>query len=213
MSTPVNINEFSKSPKQQSALKTIFQGGNPADENVQISRRPDLNVGQAPPDVEPGDKWKDRKGNIWEQKKGYKINHGKTYGKTRGVPLLCPECETVMTHRLDSKMYKIHGMCFDCVITFEDEIRKAGKWDLYEKQRVAANMKSWIRDQKSQFQEFLKAGDREEYVKDEFGNVETWTADIDLDQLKSDFNEYISIYQSKLEAIESEIEELKEKGS
>ena len=208
MTTPKYLNEFTKNSKQQSALKTVLQGGNPADERVQVSKKPDLNVGEAPNDVSVGDVWKDGSGNVWEQKDGYKIKHGKRYNKQPAVPLTCPECDVVMSKRLDTKMYNIHQMCFDCVIEFEDKIKKAGKWELYEKKTVAANMRSWIEEQKEQFEEFLETGDREEFIKDEFGNIETWSVDMDVDQLQSDFNEFISMYETHLSELDSEIEEL-----
>ena len=43
----------------------------------------------------------------------------------------CPKetCTCGMPKRLDEKMRKIHGMCFDCVVSMEHKIRIEGKWD------------------------------------------------------------------------------------
>ena len=43
-------------------------------------------------------------------------------------------CKTSYNH-LDKKMQTIHGMCYDCVIDMEHELRKQGKYEEYEQTR------------------------------------------------------------------------------
>ena len=40
------------------------------------------------------------------------------------MPLSCPKCSNVMKNRLDKPNYKIHKMCFDCVINIESELKQ-----------------------------------------------------------------------------------------
>ena len=51
-----------------------------------------------------------------------------------------------MKHHLAQKMYKIHKMCFDCVIDYEAELRKAGLYESYEKNMMQGSMKAFAKD-------------------------------------------------------------------
>ena len=41
-------------------------------------------------------------------------------------------CTCSIPNHLDKKMQIIHGMCYDCVIDMEHELRKHGKYEEYE---------------------------------------------------------------------------------
>ena len=34
------------------------------------------------------------------------------------MPMFCPKCDVVMKKRLDNKMWRLYGHCFDCQIDF-----------------------------------------------------------------------------------------------
>ena len=38
--------------------------------------------------------------------------------KEARTPWFCPECNKVMKHHLDDKMYRLHNQCFDCQVKF-----------------------------------------------------------------------------------------------
>ena len=50
-----------------------------------------------------------------------------------------------MPKKIDQKMKRIHGMCFDCVVDMEHKIRLEGKWDEYEKRKVKENALAWLK--------------------------------------------------------------------
>ena len=81
-----------------------------------------------------GDIW-EADGRTWTIKNGIKQNITKLdkAKKAHVMPLLCPKCKKVMKNRNDKPFYNIHKMCFNCVIDFEHELRKEGKWEEYER--------------------------------------------------------------------------------
>ena len=81
-----------------------------------------------------GDIW-EADGRTWTIKDGIRQNITKLdkAKKAHVMPLLCPKCKKVMKNRNDKPFYNIHKMCFNCVIDFEHELRKEGKWDEYQR--------------------------------------------------------------------------------
>ena len=81
-----------------------------------------------------GDIW-ESDGRTWTIKEGIKQNITKLdkAKKAHVMPLLCPKCKKVMKNRNDKPFYNIHKMCFNCVIDFEHELKKTGKWEEYER--------------------------------------------------------------------------------
>jgi hypothetical protein len=80
-------------------------------------------------------------------------------------------------HALDDKMRKIHGMCFDCVIEMEHELKKQGKYEEYEQKRIHDNAMAWLasaeRDVELLKQTYTQAID---FVSNTDGAKETWSA-------------------------------------
>ena len=91
-----------------------------------------------------GDTWEED-GRTWTIKNGVKQNVTRldSAKKLAQVPLACPKCGGSMKHHLAKKMWKIHKMCFDCVIDMEAQLRYAGLYEEYEKQMMQGNMNSW----------------------------------------------------------------------
>ena len=79
---------------------------------------------------EEGDIW-ESDGRKWTIKDGIKQNITKLdeAKKAHVMPLLCPKCKHIMKKRNDKTFYNIHKMCFDCVIDFEHDLKKQGKWE------------------------------------------------------------------------------------
>jgi hypothetical protein len=84
-----------------------------------------------------------KEGDVWEEnQKTWTIKNGikQTISKLDSVkkilqlPLVCPKCSKHMKNfEMNRKMYSIHKMCYDCVIEFETELKRLGKYREYEK--------------------------------------------------------------------------------
>jgi len=94
-----------------------------------------------------GDIWEEN-GRNWTIKDGIRQNITKldSAKKALQIPLACPKCKGTMNYYLSQKMYKIHKMCFDCVIDYEAELRKAGLYQSYEKNMMQGSLKAFAKD-------------------------------------------------------------------
>jgi hypothetical protein len=107
---------------------------------------------------EVGDTWEetDALGNVYiiEQKDGFRIRKTKNsdlFQEVRDELKAFPNClkdtcTCYKTNQLDEKMRKIHGMCFDCVIEMEHQLKKDGNYDEYEQNKIRENALAWLRD-------------------------------------------------------------------
>jgi len=104
-----------------------------------------------------GDKWEetDSKGTIYivEQFEGFRTRKpknsevlGKIREELRSFPK-CPKetCTCDPSYYLNKKMRAIHGMCFECVIDMEHELKSEGKFNEYAKNRIEANAMDWLK--------------------------------------------------------------------
>ena len=80
-----------------------------------------------------GDIW-ESDGRTWTIKNGIKQNITKLdkAKKAHVMPLLCPCCNKIMKNRHDKSFYNVHQKCFNCVIDFEHDLKKQGKWEQYQ---------------------------------------------------------------------------------
>src|SRR5210317_205507 len=125
---------------------------------------------------EVGDQWTDGEGNIWEQKKGYKVKLGKL-SELRNDINTFPKCrKDVCTctnpKRNDLKMKAIHGMCFDCTIDMEHQLKIEGKYEEYERQKMLDNGQAWLKQAELE-KEALKVAIKARYINED-GSVEEW---------------------------------------
>lgn len=125
---------------------------------------------------EVGEQWTDDEGNIWEQKKGYKVKLGKLSELRREINTFpkCPNevCTCTNPKRNDLKMKSIHGMCFDCVIDMEHQLKIEGKYKEYERQKILDNGKAWLKQAELE-KEALKVAIKARYINED-GSVEEW---------------------------------------
>ena len=143
-----------------------------------------------------GDIW-DGDGRTWTIKDGIRQNITKLdkAKKAHLMPLLCPKCKKVMKNRNDKPFYNIHKMCFNCVIDFEHELRKEGKWDEYQRKVKNNEIDNHIKEYKLFVQEKLRESN-EAHVS-EAGEVERWVGKIDEDKVNEATQEVID-YLEKL---------------
>ena len=143
-----------------------------------------------------GDIW-EADGRTWTIKDGIRQNITKLdkAKKAHVMPLLCPKCKKVMKNRNDKPFYNIHKMCFNCVIDFEHELRKEGKWDEYQRKVKNNEIDNHIKEYKLFVQEKLRESN-EAHVS-EAGEVERWVGKIDEDKVNEATQEVID-YLEKL---------------
>ena len=155
-----------------------------------------------------GDKWFDSDGNEWEQKNGYKVKLGKEWQQELHEYLNtfpnCPKetCTCGMPKKIDQKMKKIHGMCFDCVIDMEHKIRLEGKWDEYEKTKVKQNALAWLKEAEKDKDAIASELSRMEFTND-FGDNEKWKTPFNkeemLEKIENEFAEFRKNFIEQLE--------------
>ncbi len=148
---------------------------------------------------------------VIEQREGFRIKKTKNTDimqEVRDELSAFPNCrkETCTCagkHHLDKKMRKIHGMCFDCVIEMEHELKKSGEYDQYEQNKVRENALAWLasaeRDVALLRETYTQAAD---FVSNGDGATETWTAKMspeEFDQtIQEQFNKFKENFLKKL---------------
>ena len=137
---------------------------------------------------EIGDTWEetDHQGNVWilEQREGFRVRKTKNAeifqeirDELRSFPNCRKEtCTCLAPKPLDESMRKANGMCFDCTIEMEHELKKEGKYQDYEQQKIRENALAWLasaeRDVVMLKEAYTQAS---QFVSSGNGDVETWT--------------------------------------
>jgi len=138
-----------------------------------------------------GDIWEEN-GRQWTIKNGIRQNITKLDDAKKALqtPLACPKCQGSMKHHLSQKMYKIHKMCFDCVIDYEAELRKAGLYESYERNIMQGSMKAFAKDVEQWVLDTL--AETSTFVTEQ-GDVEDWNSNNEnfKKQLNSNLQEYL----------------------
>tara|TARA_R110000751_G_scaffold72490_2_gene147005 strand:+ start:199 stop:870 length:672 start_codon:yes stop_codon:yes gene_type:complete len=105
---------------------------------------------------EIGDIWEEPTANgdmyIVEQFNGFRTRKPKNSEifsevreELRSFPNCLDTCKGVdPDYYLNKKMRAIHGMCFNCVIDMEHELKKQGKFEEYAQKKVKANALAWL---------------------------------------------------------------------
>ncbi len=126
---------------------------------------------------------------VYEQREGFRIKKTKNSDVLQSVRdeiRSFPNCrketctclkESSKLHELDEKMRKIHGMCFECVIEMEHELKTSGKYEEYEQNKIRENALAWLasaeRDVEMLKQTYTQAM---QFVSNSDGVTETWSA-------------------------------------
>ena len=132
-----------------------------------------------------GDVWKEN-GKTWTIKDGIKQTISKLDAIKKEVfmPLCCPKCGKVMKIRLDKPNYKIHKMCFDCVVDYEHKLRVNDEYDDYVKKLQLKNRLTEIDEMENMFLEL--ANQSNDGFVSEHGEIERWKGGIDKEKISSD---------------------------
>jgi hypothetical protein len=146
-----------------------------------------------------GDIWEES-GRTWTIKNGLKQNITKldSAKKALQIPLACPKCKGTMNYHLSQKMYKIHKMCFDCVIDYEAELRKAGLYESYEKNMMQGSLKAFARDVEQWVLESLETTNS--FVTEQ-GDLEDWNGNDSnfKEQMTTNLQEYLKHLKSHID--------------
>jgi hypothetical protein len=146
-----------------------------------------------------GDIWEES-GRTWTIKNGIRQNITKldSAKKALQMPLACPKCGGPMKHHLAQKMYKIHKMCFDCVIDYEAELRKVGLYESYEKNMMQGSMKAFARDVEQWV--FDTLSETNSFVTEQ-GDLEDWNSNSEnfRKQINNNLQEYLKHLKAHIE--------------
>jgi len=159
---------------------------------------------------EIGDVWEetDSNGNVHviEQREGFRIRKTKNseiFQSIRDELQSFPNCRKdtctcIGTHQLDQKMRKIHGMCFDCVIEMEHELKKAGKYDEYEQNKIRENAMAWLRDAEQDVDLLKQAYTQvQQFVSNSDGQVEHWSAKMTAEEFENTIQKQFEEFKTK----------------
>jgi hypothetical protein len=144
-----------------------------------------------------GDTWEetDSAGMIWviEQKDGFRIRKTKNAevfqeirDEIRSFPNCRKEtCTCIKPGPADEKMRKLNGMCLDCTVDWEHEMRKSGTYEEYEKNRIYQNANAWLQQAEKDI-EMLKQTytQASKFVTNADGEIETWAAQMTPDEFE-----------------------------
>ena len=148
------------------------------------------------PKRKEGDTWQDGY-KTWTVKNGITQTISKL--QSARTPLWCPKCSNIMIKRLDNKMYPIHGMCFDCVITMEHKLRLDGKWEEYEARKLRENEISYLKYTIEKFKCAYDEVNNPEFIYED-GQIEKWHANVGA--VKKEIQEDINRLQTRLDNLE-----------
>ena len=153
-------------------------------------------------DYREGDVWNEG-GKTWTIKNGVKrtVTKMDDARKKLLMPLACPECGKSMKSQLDKKFWIINQTCFDCLVWQEHEIRTMGKWEEYERAKISANAKAFLKDVKEGLQNYSEQSMDNKHVTED-GRIEKWQGpdkkviedyiDKEINHLETIVNNYVN---------------------
>jgi len=149
-------------------------------------------------DHKEGDIWTEGR-KTWTIKNGIKQTISKldVIKKEVFMPLCCPKCSNVMKKRLDKPNYKIHKMCYDCVINFEHKLKIKGEYNDYIKKLKAKNSLDIVDEMESYLLDAINTSN-EGFVSED-GVVEKWVGGIDKVELTKQVKEAVNVRRTHIE--------------
>ena len=170
---------------------------------------------------EVGDIWEETSPSgvtyIIEQRDGFRIKKTKNSDvlqqvrdEIRSFPNCRKEvCTCAGKHPLDLKMRNLHGMCFDCVIEMEHELKKDGKFDSYAYDRMRENAMSWLNDAERDVKMLREAyTTAAKFVTNSDGVTESWVAKMTPEefdeQIQSQFEKFKEDFINKLNNVQND---------
>ena len=190
--------EFKK--KDVNRARNLIMGKTNASTNTQIG------YNKKSKDYKEGDVWTENK-KTWTIKNGIKQTVSKldNVRKSIQIPLCCPKCNNVMKKRLDKPNYRIHKMCYDCVIDFEGRLKhKKGRYEKYIKELELNNKLTLLDNIESSLLEVANSSNQGFVSED--GVIERWVGGVDTKKYTEEIKKYA---QKTREKFEKELNESK----
>jgi hypothetical protein len=166
-----------------------------------------------------GEVWTDSNGTTWEQKEGFKasVTHLDEIRQylTRLKECSAEDCKTEKYNRVDRKLIAKTGMCTDCLLKFENQLKFDGTYPFYEDYKITLNKYAYITELRQKYDDAY--GGVKQYFENilEDGTVEKWTYDIDIEKVKNDLledmknaDEAITLLKERRKALEDKLIEL-----
>ena len=154
---------------------------------------------------------------VIEQRDGFRIKKTKSSDvlqtvreELRSFPNCRKEtCTCVGLHHLDQKMRKIHGMCFDCVVEMEHELKKTDKYEEYEQNKIRENALAWLASAERDVQLLKEAYTQAStFVTNSEGEQEHWSARMTPEEfeqtVEAQFAKFKENFLNKLNGNENE---------
>jgi ribosomal protein L37AE/L43A len=130
------------------------------------------------------------------------------------MPWFCPECKKTMKAKVNDKMWRLFGHCFDCQVKIENKLRIEGKYEEWAKKKVLLNQRSFVTEQLEGVEEWKTQGDVTFYnqVNPDGHTIEKETWSTDKEQLEKLATEAVDNYTDLLERINLELLKLDNEG-
>ena len=141
-----------------------------------------------------------------KQKSGDQISRMTNLMKEARMPMFCPECDKSMKKKLDDKMWRMFGHCFDCQVTIENKLRIEGKYEEWAENKIRKNKIAFIKDQIQAISEWkdMKAPEFYNNVGVNYPMLEKEKWYVDMDKVQREADDAIQKYTEVLEELENE---------
>ena len=142
-----------------------------------------------------------------KDKVGDKISRLSDIMKDARMPMFCPECDLLMKKKLDDKMWRLFGHCFDCQVKIENKLRIEGKYEEWAENKIRKNKIAFIKDSIQKIEEWkdMKAPEWYNNVGVDYPELEKEKWDVDMDKVRKEADNALKKYTEVLEQLESEV--------
>ena len=156
---------------------------------------------------EIGEIWEEKIGNVVytiEQRNGFRVKKPKNSvaEEVRKYLNTYPNCRESCCKTefgpVDEKMRTIHGMCLDCVVDMEHELKKQGKYEEYERKKMTENAMAWLKraeqDVKMLKEAYTQASST---VINADGHLEHWSAKMSKEEFDNKIQKEFDKFKTK----------------
>jgi hypothetical protein len=195
--------------KKEFNKKDVNRARNLITGNVNSSSETQIGYTKKRIEYKEGDIWTENK-KTWTIKNGIKQTISKldSIRKEVFIPLCCPKCDKVMKHHFDKPNYRIHKMCYNCVIDFEGKLKHVpGRYEKYIKELELKNKLTSLDQVEGLLLDAINTSN-EGYVSEK-GEIERWIGGIDKTKWTKDIKKYAKKTRKKLETELNESEKNK----
>ena len=168
-----------------------------------------------------GDVWEDGDGNLWEQKKGFRVKKGKNtdmFSQIRNEMYEKKQCR--MRGKgcdvkgkygyTDTKLIKKSGYCSGCLSKLEHPIRMDELYVPYQNFKIFSNMVKEAHYMLERLEEaYSQAKQEYEYVNAD-GKMDKWSMERNVDDLKAEIRTDIENIKAELELVTQKRKEVYE---